>query len=228
MESVVIVLMILVCFIYLLKQTYRKFYNVLFSAVVAALFVGFAWVWAIEQNKAQITGWLNDVDLMKDIAVILSIEILFQLSFCILAAQMMTTGVVSKKKLYLYKALRWFPGIMFYPVLFSFLVALIFALPGVSFKVVSWSLAAAVLVVIPGFSWLLKKALPEKELRLEMLFVCNVLVALLAIVATVNGQTAVKGISEVNFSALLGILGLIVAGGVCGVFVRRLKLRRLK
>ena len=50
METVVLVMMILVCFNYVLKQTYRKIYSVLLSAAVCALFVGFMWPYAIEES----------------------------------------------------------------------------------------------------------------------------------------------------------------------------------
>ena len=40
METVVLVMMMLVCFNYVLKQTYRKRYAVACSAVVCALFMG--------------------------------------------------------------------------------------------------------------------------------------------------------------------------------------------
>ena len=40
METVVMVIMIVVCFNYIVKQTFRKAYFVAVSAVVCALFVG--------------------------------------------------------------------------------------------------------------------------------------------------------------------------------------------
>ena len=43
MDTVVLVMMIVVCFNYLLKQTWRKPRFVALSAVVCALFVGLAW-----------------------------------------------------------------------------------------------------------------------------------------------------------------------------------------
>ena len=54
METVVVVLMILVCFNFMLKQTYRKWWSVAVIAVVCALFVGLIWPYAIEQSKTQI------------------------------------------------------------------------------------------------------------------------------------------------------------------------------
>ena len=58
METVVFVLMILVCFNFMLKQTYRKLRSVLVISVICALFVGLMWPYAIEQSKTQIADWL--------------------------------------------------------------------------------------------------------------------------------------------------------------------------
>ena len=146
METVVLVMMILVCFNYALKQTNRKIYSVLFSAAVCALFVGLMWPYAIEQSKSQISDWLADSSLMLDVAVILSLEVVIQMAFCILAAHIQTSGKVKPITIWIYRVLRWFPGVLIFPVLFSILVSAIFALPGVSFSLVAWVLAAIVFV----------------------------------------------------------------------------------
>ena len=227
METVVLVMMILVCFNYVLKQTYRKIYSVIFSSAVCALFIGFMWPYAIEQSKSQISDWLADSILMLDIAVILTLEVAIQMAFCILSAHIQTSGKVKSITIWAYRILRWFPGVLIFPVLFSLLVSAIFALPGVSFSLVAWGLAAIVFVVIPLDCWVIKWLLPEKEIRLELLFLANALIAILGVIATVNGQTAVAGISEVNWSALGDIVVLLMIGLIGGVIAYRIKLKRI-
>lgn len=227
METVVLVMMILVCFNYVLKQTYRKTYSVLLSAAVCALFVGLMWPYAIEQSKSQISDWLADSSLLLDIAVILTLEVAIQMSFCILSAHIQTSGKVKPITIWVYRILRWFPGVLIFPVLFSLLVSAIFALPGMSFSLVAWGLAAIVFVVIPLGCWGIKRLLPEKEIRLELLFLANALIAILGVIATVNGQTAVAGISEVDWSALGGIVVLLIFGLMAGVIAYRIKLKRI-
>ena len=227
METVVLVMMILVCFNYMLKQTYRKIYSVLLSAAVCALFVGLMWPYAIEQSKSQISDWLADSSLMLDIAVILTLEVAIQMSFCILSAHIQTSGKVKPITIWVYRILRWFPGVLIFPVLFSLLVSAIFALPGMSFSLVAWILAAIVFVVIPLGCWVIKWLLPEKEIRLELLFLANALIAILGVIATVNGQTAVAGISEVDWSALGGIVVLLIFGLAAGIIAYRIKLKRI-
>lgn len=227
METVVLVMMMLVCFNYMLKQTYRKPYAVLFSAAVCALFTGSMWRYAIEQSKTQISVWLSDSALMLNVAVILTLEVAVQMAFCVLSAHIRTSGKVKPLTLWTYRILRWFPGVLVFPVLFSLLVSVIFALPGVPFPTVAWSLAGAVFIVLTVGTYGMKRLLPEKEIRLELLFLSNALIAVLGVIATVNGRTAVAGISEVDPDALAGVCGLIVLGLASGTAIYRLKLKRI-
>ncbi len=227
METVVLVMMIVVCFNYLLKQTWRKPFFVALSAVVCALFVGLAWPWAIEQSKNQITDWLADSALMLDLAVLLTLEVALQMTFCVVAAYIHTAERVKPSVVWIYRLLRWFPGLLVFPVLFSLLVAAIFALPGTSFPLVAWSLAAIVAIVIPLGRWALKHLLPEKEIRLELLFLANALIALLGIIATVNGRTAVAGVTSVDWPAMGGVMSFVAAGLLLGVAVFRIKQKRM-
>lgn len=227
METVVLVMMILVCFNYVLKQTYRKFYSVLFSAAICALFVGLMWPYAIEQSKSQISLWLADSSLMLDIAVVLTLEVAIQMAFCILSAHITTSEKVKPITIWAYRILRWFPGVLIFPVLFSLLVSAIFALPGVSFSLVACTVAAIVFVAIILGCRAVRWLLPEKEIRLELLFLANALIAILGVIATVNGRTAVAGISEVNWCALSGIVVLLAAGLIVGAVAYRIKLKRI-
>ncbi len=226
METLVYVLMIVVCFNFLLKQTYRKVRSVAVVSAGCALFTGLMWTYAVEQSKTQIADWLANPALMLDVSVVLSVEVVIQMAFCLLAAHVQTAGMLKKRTLWAYRALRWFPGILIFPVLFCGLVLLIFSFPGVSFPLVAWSMAAAVSVVIPVGTWGLRRLLPEKEIRLELLFLTNALIALLGIVATVNGRTAVKGTGEVDWSALCGLLVLLAAGGLGGILLRYRKIKK--
>ena len=228
MEALISVLMIVICFNFMLKQTYRKLRSVIIIAVVAALFTGLMQPYAIEQSKSQIAEWLADTRLMLDISVILTIEVVIQMAFCMTAAHVMTAGQLRRRTIRMYRLLRWFPGVLIFPVLFYALVTLIFALPGVSFSLIAWGLAAAALLLIPAGSWLIRWLLPEKDLRLEILFLTNALTAILGIIATVNGRTAVAGVSNIDRSALAAITILIVLGTIAGVGMYKLKIRNLK
>ena len=204
MDTVVLVLMLLIAFNFLLKQTFWKTVAVGIIATVAALFAGLMWPYAIEQSKTQIADWLGNTALMLDTSVLLTIEVSLQMAYAMLAVHV---------------------GLLIFPVLFSGLVYLIFAFPGTPFTTVAWMYAACVLIAIPVGRWLLLYLLPEKELRLELFFLTNALVAILGIVATVNGRTSVAGVSEVNWGALAGVGGITIIGSAIGLVWRRVKKR---
>lgn len=205
MDTVVLVLMALTAFNFLLKQTFWKTAAVGMIAVTCALFSGLAWPYAIEQSKTQIADWLGNPALMLNTSVILTIEVCLQMAYAMLAVHVTNAYPVKRRTLLAYRVLRWFPGLLVFPVLFSGLVYLVFSFPGTSFVTIAWSYAAFVLIAIFAGRRLLLYLLPEKELRLELFFLTNALVAILGVVATVNGRTSVAGVSEINWQALAGV-----------------------
>lgn len=226
METLVFVLMVLVCFNFLLKQTDCP-YGITFAVAVACtLFTGLIWPYAITQSKTQIASWLENPSLMLDTAVVLSIDVIVQMVYCILYVYVHIDRSRNKKKIWIYKILKLYPGLLIFPVLFSTLVSLIFSMPGKSFPLIAWSLAAIVLVIIPAGRMLLKKLLPEEELRIELLFLLNAAAAIIGTIATVNGRTAVEGNTSVNIGALSGILILVLTGISAGYLLRRYRISK--
>ena len=130
MDTVVLVLMLLIAFNFLLKQTFWKAVAVGIIAAVAALFAGLMWPYAIEQSKTQIADWLGNTALMLDTSVLLTIEVSLQMAYAMLAVHVASAYPVKPRTMLTYRFLRWFPGLLIFPVLFSGLVYLIFAFPG--------------------------------------------------------------------------------------------------
>lgn len=227
METVVTVLMIVVCFSFVLKQTFHRVREVMAVTVVLMFFGAMTWPYAIEQSQAQIAAWLGNGQLMLDTAVLLSIDIALTFFFCVLHVDLNTSGHVSQRKRQLYRLLKYFPGLMVFPVVFSMLVTLIFALPGVSFPVISWSYGALLFLLVPSATYGLRWLLPEVEIRLEVLFLVNLLLALTGIVVTVNGRTAVAGTGEVDWRALGGIGALVVLGCLAGWGLYEIKNKKI-
>lgn len=226
METVVLLLAVLVCVDYLLKQTCRKPHAVIVSAAVCALFTGMAWPWAIEQSRTQATDWLADPELMLDTAVVLTAEVVVQMAFCLLAVHVRTADRLRRRTVICYRVLRWFPGILIFPVLFSALATMIFAFPGLSFRALAWGTAAGVFLLIGGGTRLLQRLLPEKEVRLELLFLTNALAAVLGVIATVNGRTAIAVAGETDWVALAGVAALTAAGMLAGLLLRKIRTKR--
>ena len=216
MHSLVVILMILVCFNFIIKQTWHKRWSVLAQAAVAGIFTGAIWPLAVKQSRSQIEVWLSDPQLMLDTAVVVSIEVILQLAFCLLSAHLMTSGRLKRSTVFGYRVLRWFPGVLIFAVLFSLTVFMIFSFPGVPFPAVSWGTGAAVSVIIAAGAWGFKKLFPDKETRLELFFLSNVITAIVSVIATVNGQTAVAGVESVDYTALAGVLALVAIFALLG------------
>ena len=144
METLVLVMMILVCFSFVLKQTFHGVKEIMIISVLVAFFVGMTWPLAIEQSKTQIAAWIADQKLMLDMAVLLSIDVALTMLFCVHHVDLKTSEHVSRRKWVFFIFLKYFPGLLVFPVLFSVLVMTIFLLPGVSFQVVAWVLDAGI------------------------------------------------------------------------------------
>lgn len=228
METLMIVMMVLVCFSFVLKQTFHGVKEVMVMAVLLTFFVGMAWTFAIEQSKTQIAAWMADSQLMLDMAVLMSVDVSLTIFFCIMHVDIKTAEKVSKLKFYTYIFLKYFPGLLIFPVLFAALVSLIFFFPGASFQLIAWGLAMAVFVLMPSLTYGLRWLLPERPIRLELLFLVDVLLGLMGVVGTVNGQTAVEGISEVDVKALVAVFVMVLVGMAVGYVYYRVRTKKLK
>lgn len=226
METVVKLAMVLVSLSFVLKLTGYKLRQLLLMALLCALFVGFSWQFAAEQSKTAIASWLSDRELMQDIAVLMTLDVALQMAYCLMAVNLMNSGPLKRRTILVYKLLRLFPGIMVFLVLFSLLVSCVFAFPGVSFPLISWCMAAAVLVLLPLAVLGIRKLLPEKEIRLELLFLSNALTAALGVIATVNGTTASESVDSVDYPATIAVIGIVLLGAALGFLLYRLKAGR--
>lgn len=226
METVVKLAMVLVSLSFVLKLTGYKLRQLLLMALLCALFVGFSWQFAAEQSKTAIASWLSDRELMQDIAVLMTLDVALQMAYCLMAVNLMNSGPLKRRTILVYKLLRLFPGIMVFLVLFSLLVSCVFAFPGVSFPLISWCMAAAVLVLLPLAVLGVRKLLPEKEIRLELLFLSNALTAALGVIATVNGTTASESVDSVDYPATIAVIGIVLLGAALGFLLYRIKSRK--
>lgn len=225
MEIVVLIIMCLVGLVLLLKLTFHGWPGRMILSLAAAIFIVAATDPATEQSKTQIADWLSCSGLMLDASVLLTVDVAFQIGFCILAAGK-AGGFLDRKGMFAYRLLLWIPGLMIFPVLFALLTALVFAMPGVDFQSIGLGCAMVILIVMPLLAWFLKSLLPEYDIRVELMFLIGVFVACLGIVATVNGRTAAIGTNDVDWSALAMVGVLLVSGLVVGYATHRSAQRR--
>jgi hypothetical protein len=111
--------------------------------------------------------------------------------------------------------LRFFPGILILPVLFYLQIQVMYLFSGIDFSLISWILAVLVLLTMIGGTYALRLLLPQRALRLELLFLSSALVLILGIVSTVNGSTNFKGADPIEWRALLAFIAIaILCGGI--------------
>lgn len=218
--------MMMVSLSFALKLTYHRILGTALLSAVIALFIGMSWDVAIEQSKTQIADWLADTSLMLDIAVLLTVDVVIAMAFCLLHAQISFGDKLSLPVRIVYHILKWIPGLLIFPTVFALLVYAIFAFTGVDFSTIAWTLAALIFILSVAAAYALRLALPETEVRIELTFLINALIAILGIIATVNGRTAVAGTSQVEWLALAGVIAILLVGAALGFILYSRKIRK--
>lgn len=215
METVVVIIMLLVGLSFLLRLTSLPFAIQIAMAILLALVPILGYDLASEQSKTQIADWLNSPALMLDVSVWLTVDVALQVATCFLSANTRAGRV-----------LKYFPGSLIFPAVFSLLTYLLFLLPGVEFSMLGYGFGVVLVSAIPLLAWLIKYLLPENELRLELIFLINIIVAALGVVATVNGTTKAVGTNELNLVALGAFAAILLSGLVVGMIVFKILNKR--
>lgn len=220
MEVVVMIIMAMVSFSYLLKLTCHGRTGRIVESALAAAALLLTYDLAASQSKTQIADWLSRAALMLDVSVLLTVDVAFQICFCVMAAKALTSTLSRREKLLLEICL-WVPGILIFPTLFALLTELMFTFTGVDFALIAWISAGALLILLPLLAEGLKRLVPEADIRLEMIFMVNLIIAALGVIATVNGRTAAAGSSEIEWGALAAVLLILVGGLLSGLVAYR-------
>ncbi len=119
------------------------------------------------------------------------------------------------------------------------LTAFNFLLKQTFWKLIAVGIIAAICAVFAGLMWpyaieqsktqianwlsnqplmLDTSVLLSVEVCIQMAYaMTNALVAVLGIVATVNGKTSAAGVSEIDWKALTGVIVIALAGGILGL-----------
>lgn len=215
------IIVLMVGFSFLLKLTYHRLPGILLLSLILLVFLGVMHEYAAMQSKTQIARWLEQPALMLDTSVLLTVDVAFQIVFCILMGRKIC-GTLSRRESLFLAVTLWFPGLLIFPILFSMLVEAVFALPGIGFATIGWGCGIAVFILIPALAFVLRYLLPEANLRLELMFLVNLITAALGIVATVNGRTAAVGTDSIGWQALAAILVLLIVGAVAGLFLNKI------
>ncbi len=226
MEYIIAVLILFILLNILLKLSFWRWWQVALFSALLGLFVLVVTPYAAEQSKAEITAWLSTPAIMQNVAVLITLETVIFVGF---AFMRLRQALGTKVKKYLMLPLNIYPGLLLLPVLYFVLAQLFYALPGVSFNTISYGLAIAVFILFPLLSWGFTKLLPEEDLRLEILFIVNLIVCMIGLITTVNGETAYAPVEQAfNIKAILFAVALFLVLFIIGFLWNKYKKIKIK
>lgn len=182
MEIIIQVLALFIFINCIFKLSFWKTWQAAIFGVICAAFIVWSCKFAILQSKTQINDYLSNLQILQNMAVLITIESSLCFAFCFALLQ----NIFDKKKWT--RFLYWYPSLLIFPVLFYVLTQSIFNMPGTDFTTISYIEALLVLILIPGLSAAVKYLFPEKEFRLEVYFVISLFVCIIGLITTVNGN----------------------------------------
>lgn len=220
MELIINILLVFIVINSILKLSFWKWWHVLLFSIVSASFVLWTKQFAIEQSKTQLHDFFMNVDALKNVAVIITIEAAIHLAYSF-AALRNQFGLKKKRKLMI---LHWYPGILVFPVMFYALTQSIFISSGVDFDAITYIFATVVLVAIPLLRKGIKFLIPESEFRLEIHFLVTLFVAFIGLLTTVNGNVTYAATEQsYNAKSLLLAFSIFIITFVVGYIFNKYK-----
>ncbi|GHT33065.1 hypothetical protein AGMMS49574_17930 [Bacteroidia bacterium] len=214
MEIIIQVLALFIVINSILKLSFRKLWQAVVFGLLCAAFIVGTCRWAILQSKTQLADFLNDIRVMQDAAVLVTVESVVCFAFCFVELRQMYGR---KKGIWWKRLLDWYPGLLLFPVLFYVQTQIIFGMPGTRFTLISYALAALVAAGLPLLARLAGRLYPEKAFRLEVHFLVSFFVCITGLITTENGNVvyaAVKAPLNINAlpASVAAFAGLFLAG----------------
>lgn len=176
METLFTLITLLLVLSFVFKGTFLPHWGRVSACVLLALFVRLAIPWLASQPAAAVNSWFTAPDKLLDAAVCIVLEVALMWAFCF------------SRPAGRFRLLRGYPGLPAFPAVCQAWSLVLFSRPGIDFTRFAWTASFATLAVALGASWMLRKLLPEEEVRLEGLFLIN-LFLLLATVAVTGAIT---------------------------------------
>ncbi|GET45370.1 hypothetical protein [Capnocytophaga felis] len=194
-------------------------YRLLFSVLVG-LFVMYVYPIATEQSQTELKWWLEDTHILSTIAVIVTIESMLYIGFCFLSLKDLYIPQKSKR----FAMLKAYSGLLIFPMVFYVTAQSMFYFTGIDFFILAVLIALGVTLGIFIMSYFVRWLLPEKDIRLEMLFLASLLVTGLGLISTANGNIVyVPKNQSVNYKEHLFTFLLFIVVFAIGFVVNRIK-----
>lgn len=199
MEFIISILILFILINSILKVSFWKLWQVMLFGLAGGIFIVLTYPYAIRQSRTQLADYLQNTTALKNMAVIITMESTICFAYCVAVLK----GWFGQQEKWWVKPLKWYPGLLVFPVLFYLQTELIFHLSGISFPVIAYGFAIAFVFLLPLCCILFRYLLPEKELRLEVHFLVSLFVAFIGLLTTVNGNVTYQAArTSVDWKAL--------------------------
>ena len=217
MEMLVFILMMLVVLNCGMKTSLWTF---LPRLAFALLLGGFSY-WSIDyaemQSKTQIDNWLHREDVLQGIAIIVTLESAIGLMYCF---SCLNDDGKRPRRRFIRLLLHAYPSLLIFPVVFYGLTKLLFLHVGMDFSTTSLIYAIAVIAVSLSCATLARWLLPPKDLRIEAHLWLTVMVCVLSLLLTQNGEiiyrSNVKTVDWTSMVLTLTAAAIVMTVGFIG------------
>jgi len=220
MQQILYVIMFFIMLSFIIKLSFRPVGVIIVTGLLVGAFLLAVGRYAPLQSKTQLADLLSNPSLMLDISVWISVESLLGMAFCFIMLQNITGNPWKYERW-----LKYYPGLLILPVLFYLLTQITFAFPGAEFAVISGTFAVFAAMGIIGLTLFILWVIPERSIRLEILFINWIFILILGIVSTVNGRPSIQGTHETHLPALLTLAVIFAAFFLLGFgwfYIRKL------
>lgn len=224
MEIVIQTLILLVFINCIIKLSFWRIPFIIVFTGLIAIFILVTTQFAITESKVKLLGYLNDKQLMRNVALLVTVEAILSLSFCFISLQ----SASSNCKIQIIRVLKGFISLLIFPGLYYTLVMLVFLFPGCEFWQISLFLSLIVISLILLLSIGIKYLVIEKELKLEIHFIVSLFIVCLGLLMTADGVITTSYVAESPTSIstnLLCSLMCIVVLFLLGVIWEKIKWR---
>lgn len=153
-----------------------------FSGVLAA-FVWWSERYAVLQSKTQLAEYLQNVEILQNMAVIVTIESAVNFGFCFL-----WFGERRASSSAYHFLLKYYPSLLVFPVMFYVLTQTMFVAVGIDFSTTSMIVAALTFILLPLLAEGMKWFIADAEGRVEIHVFLSCLVCVLGLATTVTSK----------------------------------------
>lgn len=224
MELIIDVLMLFVLLACLFKLSLWRWWQQVAYGLLLAAFAAWSVRYAVEQSKTQIADYLQNVDALQTMAILVTIESAVGIAYALAwlgGEEARGRGAALVRRL-----LRWYPSLLMFPVVFYLLTQTVFAATGVPFATTAWLFAGGIAVLVPLLSQVVRSLLPDEESRVEIYLLLVVAVCILGLLSTQHGRMVYAAQeAPIDWPALLLTLSLFLLMALAGYAAYRLRHR---